>query len=599
MAPAEPAGQELVEFDAGGPGGPLTLPMTWGQLSIRSSIEWLGPDAHYFNIPSLLPVPRGATLTDVVRAVRTVMERHQGLRTRYVTKVGPEQEVHAAGGMPLPVWEAPPGEVAAFADTVLRDLAAVTFSEREWGWRCAVVTEQGVPRRLAVVLNHQAADGWAGRLVTDQLTRALRARAGAGAAEPAWQPRDQVAYERTGEGARRSELSLRAWQRELLAVPRSMFDFPTRPPATPRFQKLAMDSRAVALAARLVAERARVTTSAVLLTASAAVLSAFTGHRQVVMQLIVANRFDAARRSLVAPMAQDGLFVLDLEGASLDQAARRTYRSALATYRYGFYDPAAIAGLRRDWASRRGGHLDLSGYFNDARFQDRWEPAPHAAPSPEGLRKLTTATTVEVIGGWARQDTKFFVSTTFAPGTCRLNLMTDTAFVPPDQTRAMLRAVEGLLVQAAFTDLDPFPVIGSLPPAPVARGAEWVRCCHDWVDLPATRAVLRAALRDAKLGLFAEPATAAAAGTTPDAAPGEDGSKLVAYLAAPEPVSPAELHATCLTAIGSRTDVLTPHEYVVCAGAPADPADLAGWRARPVLARGSGRPPGVSSGAER
>ena len=73
----------------------------------------------------------------------------------------------------------------------------------------------------------------------------------------------------------------------------------------------------------------------------------------------------------------------------------------------------------------------------------------------------------------------------------------------------------------------------------------------------------------------------------------------MAYLAAPEPVSPAELHATCLAAIGSRTDVLTPHEYVVCAGAPADPADLAGWRARPVLARGSGRPPGVSSGAER
>lgn len=592
-APAAPAASALqqVEFDAGSPErGPLTLAMTWGQLLIWEAIQWMGEDAHYFNIPALLPLPRGATIADVTRAIRIVMERHQGLRTRYLTTGdGPRQEVHATGVLPLPVWEAPPGEAAATAATVLRDLAAATFSEQEWGWRCAVVTEQGAPRRLALVFNHQAADAWASRLVTTQLSEALRADATAGAGEAGWQPRDQVEYERTGEGAQRGKLSLRAWQRELRAVPRSMFDFPTQPPATPRFLKLAMDSRAVAVAARSVAQRAKVTTSAVLLAACAVVLSRFTGHQQVVLQLIVANRFDATRRSLVAPMAQNGLFILDLDAASFDQVAQRTYRSALTSYRYGYYDPAAILKLRRELGAARGGYLDLSAYFNDARIQDRSEQAP--TPSPQTLRELAANTTVDQVGAWERQDTKFFISTSFAPGTCVLNLLTDTAFVSPDQTAAILRAVEALLIQAATADLDLPSAMRTLPLAPVVRGPEWVRCHHDWVDLPATRALLRTALGDCRLGIFAEPvtepATAAVPGTQPE--PGA-GHRLVAYLASPTPVSPAELHATCLAAIGTRTDVLTPHEYVICAGAPADLADLAGWRSQPVLSRGTGHP---------
>ncbi|HLU32805.1 MAG TPA: condensation domain-containing protein [Natronosporangium sp.] len=566
---------QQVEFAAGS-GPPLTAPLTWGQRAIWDPIRWFGEDANYFNISTLLPVPRGASLSDVTRAVRMVIERHEGLRTRYrTTPAGPTQEIHATGVFPVPVWEAPEGGVTAFAAAVLRDLAAATFREQEWGWRCAVVTQQGVPRRLAVVFNHQVADGWASRLVTTQLAEALRGAAAA--AGTPWQPSEQVAYERTGEGARRGEISLRAWRRELRTVPRSMFDFPARTPASPRFWKLAMTSRAAAVAAQLIAERAKVTTSAVLLAASAAVLGAFTGHRRVVMQLIVANRFDPARRSLVAPMAQDGLFVLDLGGAGFDQTAQRAYRSALTSYRYSYYDPAAMADLRREYAAQRGGHLDLSVYFNDARFQDRWVTTPRSAPPPEALAELTPATTVDVVGKWARQDAKFFISTV-AIDTCVLNILTDTAFVPPDQAEALLRAVEALLLRAAVADEDASTLAASLVTG-VRRGPGWVECDHGWVDLHATRTVLREALGEPRLGLFAEPAATAA----------DTQHRLVAYLAAADPVTPAQLHATCLAAVGTRTDVLTPHEYVVCAGAPADPSDLAGWRRQPVRHRGNGR----------
>src|SRR5690606_24189424 len=122
---------------AAGCGPPLSSPLTLGQRAIWDPIRWFCGDANYFVISTLRPVPRGASLSDVTRAVRMVIERHEGPRTRYrTTPAGPTQEIHATGVFPVPVWEAPEGGVTAFAAAVLRDLAAATFREQEWGWRC-------------------------------------------------------------------------------------------------------------------------------------------------------------------------------------------------------------------------------------------------------------------------------------------------------------------------------------------------------------------------------------------------------------------------------------------------------------------------------
>ncbi|MEV4821709.1 hypothetical protein [Micromonospora sp. NPDC049274] len=43
---------------------------------------------------------------------------------------------------------------------------------------------------------------------------------------------------------------------------------------------------------------------------------------------------------------------------------------------------------------------------------------------------------------------------------------------------------------------------------------------------------------------------------------------------------------------------MAPRHYVLCAQAPADPADLSGWQRQPVLAEGGGREVTAVSGGE-
>jgi hypothetical protein len=59
---------------------------------------------------------------------------------------------------------------------------------------------------------------------------------------------------------------------------------------------------------------------------------------------------------------------------------------------------------------------------------------------------------------------------------------------------------------------------------------------------------------------------------------------------------PEQAHAACMALLraGGRHTAMAPGRYVLCAGPPADPADTAGWLARPVLAAGPGRQPHFS-----
>ena len=70
----------LISFQ-GSRGG--AAPLTWGQRSVRRWIDWLGPHEASLNVPYVLPVPPGADVTAVGRALRHLVERHEALRTTY------------------------------------------------------------------------------------------------------------------------------------------------------------------------------------------------------------------------------------------------------------------------------------------------------------------------------------------------------------------------------------------------------------------------------------------------------------------------------------------------------------------------------------
>jgi hypothetical protein len=546
--------------------------MTWGQRSIWHSIQWLNGEDHYFNISRVLPVPPGRRFADVADALAVIGARHQTLRAVYpVTPTGPRQFIAGTATMTVPVAQSDEASARPAADALAVELAARSFGADELPWRCALVAAGAVPLFLVLVFSHQGADGWAVRLVTAQLAEVLAGNDEAGAGLP-WQPLDQVGYETSGDGPKRSAASLRYWRGQLGSIPRTMFDFPRQPPDTPRFWRLGMDSPAVAVAASLIAGRLGVSVSAVLLAASAAVLTALNGHDRCVMKLIVANRFDDTRRSLVAPMAEDGLFVLPADIPDFDALVRFTYRSALLAYRYGYYDPVQLADLLGEVGVARGGPADLAAFFNDTRFQDRWDALPQTPVTSAGWSALTGRTTIRVLGSWARQDAKLFVTAAYASGSCVLQLLADTVFVPVDGARLLLRGMESLLVASVAepTQLADVPAVSGVQP--VARGPGWALADGIWTDTAALELMLQQAAGCPQAAVFSEPTGSA------------DGrQRLVAFAREAPGLTARGLRAACGTAVADRSDVIAPQRYVICEHAPRDIRDLASWLAMPVI----------------
>ncbi|MEV0421375.1 condensation domain-containing protein [Streptosporangium canum] len=459
----------MVEF-TGARGG--EAPLTWGQQAIWRLTRWLDDGDPYFNMPWTLPVYGRRDLDAVLLALRGLVERHETLRTTCEeTPAGPVQRVAREGRLTVEVFDAGEAKPLAAAKELSADLASKGFDyATEPPIRCAVVTGGGRPRAVAFALSHLAVDGWALEVLATDWKGLL---AGDDLPEPAWQPLDQAAFEREGAGAARGERALRHWRAALERVPQSLFDFPGQPPEEQRFVRVGMESVALAAAAERLAARWSVSTASVLTTASAVLLAVLTGHREVVMQLIVANRHDPRTSAMAGTAVQDGIFVLDLPEGTFADAARAGHRQALTAYRHAHYDPFRMMALREEIGRERGGPVDLSAYFNDSRAVGHWPNLPRAAREGDAaaLAALTERTRTFFVGAWPEVDATVFFATGPATDTCRLHLLTDTARLPRSTAYTLLRGMETLLVRSVAEDVPLDAVAGLCGVTPVERPA--------------------------------------------------------------------------------------------------------------------------------
>lgn len=571
----------VVEFTAadGGEGA-----MTWGQRAIWESIQWLDGEDAFFNGSTLIDLPETATLDGLLAAVRDVATEHQSLRSRYpIDERGPRQVVEREGQMGVGVIEALPAgatldedaleDARALADDVRGELAGFSFTNDEWPWRVAAVLVAGAPRYLALVASHRVIDGWSFNLLVDQL-KAWTCDGKPESPPRSTQPLDQGAYEASEQALRRNEGSLRYWTQMCTRMTPSLFDRPVQTPEKPRFVKVAFRSQAVAAASRAIVDRLNLSSSVVLIAATSAMVAAVTGHSRVALSPIVANRFDAERRTLLAPLTEDGLFVLDVGAcADFDALVRLAHRQALICYHYGYYDPVALAKAVRSVESGRGIHVDLSAYFNDTRLGHEW---PAVASTRTDLEKLAVSTTLTPVGAWDAVDAKFFVTVVAEGDTCKLDVTVDTAYVPLATAEAALKAFEALLISAAF-DVVPADAFLSLPGVPpVDRPDGWVRIGEGWVDVAACTDVLRAA-------------SGADARVVVEAGASDGEVTLVGYVPGLLEQDAADLHARLVASLTTRTAAMAPAWYVGTTGAPEHPESATGWAGLTAW-RSDGRP---------
>jgi hypothetical protein len=546
--------------------------MTWGQAAIWKWLPGFGEAAASFTMTRIVRPPSELDLPAALAVVGAVVGAHQVLRSRYGDGPdGPYQEVHAHGVVEVAVVEVTAADEDATAAALAAELSGTSFRHGgEWPVRVAVGTSAGACRFVVLALSHLAVD-WSG---LELLAADVRARLAGPVPVPAWQPLDQAGYEQSPAGRRRGATALAHWRTALSALPPSMFDHPPAEPARPRFRRLCLSSRALALAADRLATANRVSVSSVLLAAVALCLSARSGREECVLRLIVSNRHDDRRGHLVAATAQNGLFALDPVPVDLTGAIRTAYRSGLAAYAGGHYDPAALDALVARAGRDRGVHFDHIAYFNDARGRDRWPDVDATGLTPARLTELRAETAVGHDAAFDSYDVKFFLAVEPAPDRALLYLIADTAYLPLPVVERFLRGVETLLVEAAFRPVA-VAEVGALTGLCPPDRTGWWRIGAGWVRPEAVAEVVTAAADGARAAVFR--------------APGCD-AELVAYVVAPELACalPA-LHAAVVGLLDGRSDAVAPTRYVLCATAPTDPADPAAWQALVPVDAGTGR----------
>ena len=437
--------------------------MTWGQQGIWRPIRHFGDDSAFFNIPVVVDLPGDAPVADqaeVAGALRRLAERNQALRTHFLDGPdGPTQEIERSGSFVLRLDESTPGDSRARADKLAAELASAHFDhENEWPIRIALVCVDQVPRHVVFVVSHVLADGGGFQALVDDFFGLLRASSAYGEPDIRWQPADQVLREQSRQGVRRNQAAIGYWRKQLERMPPSMFSVPPGPAGLPRFQELRLESRALTVAAARLAACCQVSVPDAVLTGAGLALTAVSGQGSCVLKVIVGNRFERDTRGLVAPMAQEGLLVVDYPAGTVAEAARATSKAARAAYFYGYYDPAAVGELLDAVAVQRGVEFDLTMYYNDqsAFLDDPFGPESGMAEAqlPEAeARELLRETVIAPAGTMEAHGPKVFLKAQSGTDICALQLMADTAFLPLPAIAAVLRGVETIVFEAAYRDV--------------------------------------------------------------------------------------------------------------------------------------------------
>jgi hypothetical protein len=468
-----------------------TFPMTWGQQDFwRRKIRVFGEASWNFNIPMVVDLPDDvgwAGLDTLAGALRRLVERNQALRAHFFEGTdGLFQQIARSGTFILRLRQAAPEASRARAEALAAELAAAHFNhETEWGIRIALVCAGALPRHVVFAVSHLVADGGGIQALIDDLLNLVRAAPGGGEPNRRWQPVDQARREQSVRGARRNQGAIRYWRKQLERIPMSMFPDPAGFPDSagsagqPRFRRLRLDSRALAVAAPRLAAACQVSVPSVVLAGTALALIALSGQATCVLMVVVGNRYDEDMRGMVGSASQDGLFVVGLPGGTIAEAVRATHRAFTAACFYGHYDPGAIEELAGAVAVSRGVPFDPTVVYNDlSAFVDGADDSgaddsgSARARVPEAdARRLLGESVIAPESTWQGQSCKMYLAAEPGGDICRLRLVTDTAYLPPDTMRALLRGIEKIVVEAAYRDVGVagIPALTGLKPGDLCR----------------------------------------------------------------------------------------------------------------------------------
>ncbi|GAA4199701.1 hypothetical protein GCM10022252_51910 [Streptosporangium oxazolinicum] len=437
-----------------------TAPLTWGQRAIWDTIQKTAPDDHYFNFGRVLAVPRRArplTVAGAAEVLRTLVERHESLRTRLGevpydavpqgetygsgARAEPWQVLATGGSIPVTVSEGDPER--------LRDALAETAFDygNEWPLRIGLVVDRDEVTHIVLVFCHLAADGLGAEVaVTDLRLLLLR---GSVPGPPPPSPLELARWQGSEQGLKVAAVAAGHWESEYRRIPPTMFDRWAGTPADPPIWRAHLVSRAMDLAVQRIAALSGASTSTVLLTAASVLAGRVNGHDVTAMLPIVGNRFRGDTVNAVTTLSQEGLFVLDLREGGFTELLRAAKPAALRAYRSAYHDPDDRDRLTERAGRERGARIHPYCCFNDMRFADRVD----ASPDEPSVRRALDETTLTWPLSQERLNCRFCLHVTGEPGGLGVSLTADTGYLPRPAMERYLLDLESLLVEAAFREV--------------------------------------------------------------------------------------------------------------------------------------------------
>lgn len=538
-------------------------PVTMGQANMIRCM--LRDEPEHINIHDVWPVPEGTGTSAVLDAIRALAARHEALRTTFPhTGEGAprEQTVASRGTFTVTVLDHTelPEAAAAYAESLARQARTARFRlDRDFPLRITLVTRAGEPLHVAMAASHAATDAGALAVLKEEWLALLALPAGGTLPAPtSLTPLDRAAEEATPAGMRKSEASLRYWERIIRTGPQAMFAEPAAEGTEVPTPRLTLRSRRAARALAGVAARTGALPSTVLLTAWCALIAHRTGHDACVVAVPTSNRYHPRLARSVNTLSQDALLCLDTRVPTFDALLKKAWGAALDAYRNSRFDALRLWEMIGATTFERGSHFARDVVFNDVStfVQDAADGPEHELSWGEGQVLPTRALT--------------FVYAT--DPLLHLALWADPALFTRAQAEGFLTGLVRLLEAAAAADVTLPSLTGVTGVRPVRRGPEWIRADACWTSPPLVAATLSGVLDGRTVHVTA------------------DG--LTAYVAAgDDPPTPERAHAALMDALPGRPGVLAPRRYVIVRHPPAEADRSSAWLHQRILSEGTGRAP--------
>ncbi|MHC0429113.1 condensation domain-containing protein [Streptomyces sp. O3] len=549
-------------------------PLTMGQANMIRCI--LRDDPEHINNHDVWAIPPGTCLDSAVDALRTLALRHEGLRTTFPGKPGAapvEQVVAAEGTFTVTVVEHTefPAESARYAESVARAARAGRFAlDREFPLRISLLTLDGAPVHAALASSHAVTDGSALAVLREEFLALL---AGEELPAPAsFSPLDLAAEEASSTGKRKSEASLRYWERIIRTEPQEMFAEPRAAGADGRARQLTLRSRRGARALAAAAGRTGNPEATVLLAAWCALVAHRAGQDSCVTAVPTSNRFHPSTARSVNTLSQDALLCLGVRVPSFDTLVRKTWGAALNAYRHSQFDSVRLWEMIGRVTEERGSHFARDVVFNDVSAL----PATllSAPPQDSGAAELELTW-----GPFQALPTRMLAFTYETAPQLHISLWADPALFTTQEAEGFLTGLVQLLEAAADGDV-PLDSLGEVTGIrPAERGPGWTRVDGCWVSPTAVRDALGSAVGGLPVHIEVE----AGGDSSP---PG-----LTAYIAVGDAaLTPVGAHEALMAEVPAHggTGVITPRRYVLVES-PPDQADRSdAWR-RQIIEEGTGR----------